>query len=79
MFDNFINSNSLKMRLLRTILEGILSIIVVSVPIIVGWWALTPEQASILTAILMAIFTPILALLKTGKPEDALKKDETEE
>lgn len=78
MFENLINDNSLKMRLLRTIIEGVLSVIVVAVPIIVGWWALSPEQASILTAIFMAIFTPILATFKTKRPEDALDKKEEE-
>lgn len=78
MLENFINSNALSMRLLRTILEGVLGVLVVSVPLIVGWWHLTPEMASLLTAIIVCVFSPILALLKTGRPEDAVDKEDEE-
>lgn len=76
MLDNFLNDNTMKMRLIRTIFEGVLSVLVVSVPIIVGWLALTPEMASMLTALIMCVITPILSMLRTKNPEDALKDKE---
>ena len=76
MLDNFLNDNTMKMRLIRTIFEGVLSVLVVSVPIIIGWFALTPEMASMLTALIICIITPILSMLRTKNPEDALKKNE---
>lgn len=76
MLDNFLNSNSMAMRLLRTILEGVVGVILVAVPVMVGWWSLSPEAASILTAIIVAIFSPILAMLKTKNPEDGVKNPE---
>ena len=72
MLEEFLTSNGISMRLFRTIIEGILGVVIVSLPLIIGWWNLSPEVASLLTAVIMCIFSPILAMIKTGKPEDGL-------
>lgn len=76
MLERFINSNALSMRLLRTILEGVLAVVVVAVPLAVGLLQLSPEAASVVTAIVVAVLSPCLALLKTGNPEDAKEGNE---
>ncbi len=78
MLDRFLNSNDMSMRLLRTILEGVIGVILVAVPVIIGLWNLSPEMASILTAIIVAILSPILAMFKTKNPEDDIDKNEVE-
>lgn len=78
MLENFLQSNAMSMRLLRTILEGVIGVVLVSVPLIVGWWHLSPEVASLLTAIIVCVFSPILAMFKTGRPEDAVDKEDEE-
>ena len=65
-------ANTLGARLARTIIEGVLSVLVVNIVIIVGWFNLSPEMAAIVTALLMAILSPVIAMLHTGNPEDGL-------
>lgn len=77
MLEKFLNDSSMGMRLLRTIIQGVLAVAVVSVSAVVGMFDLTPEMASIVTALIMAVLTPIMAAIKTGNPEDAVEeKDE---
>lgn len=76
MLEKFLNDSSMSMRLLRTIIQGVLAVAIVSVSAIVGMFDLTPEMASIVTALIMAILTPIMAAIKTGNPEDAVEEKE---
>ena len=73
MLERFISSNSLAARLLLTVLEGVVAVAVVAVPLAVGWLDLSPEAASVVTAAIVAVLSPCLALLRTGNPEDGLK------
>jgi len=57
----FLTSNSTKYRLLRTIVQGILGVIIANIDIIVGYVVFDPSQRAIVVALVMAILSPIMA------------------
>lgn len=69
MFNEFINGNGMAMRLARTIVQGLLAALIVFVPTAVGYLNLGPEEATFLTAAIMAVLSPLMAMLKTGEPD----------
>lgn len=69
MFNEFINGNGMAMRLARTIVQGLLAALIVFVPTAVGYLNLGPEEATFLTAAIMAVLSPLMATLKTGEPD----------
>lgn len=78
MLDKFLNDNSMAMRLARTIVSGLVAVLIVAVPLAIGGVIKDPQWASIVTAAIMAVLSPIMAMFKTGKPEDGLKDTEEE-
>lgn len=76
MLKKFMEDNSLEARLIRTIIQGILAVLVVAVPLYFGGIISYPQWASIATAAVMAILSPIMALFKSGNPEDGLEDKE---
>lgn len=64
MLDKFLTDNSTSMRLARTIVQGIIAALIVFIPSAVGYINLTPEAASVVTAVIMAVLSPVMALLK---------------
>lgn len=67
MLDKFLTDNSTSMRLARTIIQGIIAALIVFVPSAIGYINLTPEVASVLTAVIMAVLSPVMALLKKSE------------
>lgn len=57
----FLTSNSTKYRLLRTIVQGILGVIVANIDLLVGYIVFDPSQRAIIVALVMAILSPIMA------------------
>ena len=78
MLDKFLNDNSMAMRLARTIVSGLVAVLIVAVPLAIGGVIKDPQWAAIVTAAIMAVLSPIMAMLKTGKPEDGLEDTEEE-
>lgn len=78
MLDKFLNDNSMAMRLVRTIVQGIIATLIVAVPLAISGVVNDPQWASIITAAIMAVLSPIMAMLKSGKPEDGLEGTEEE-
>lgn len=68
---NFLNSNDWRYRLLRTIIQGILGVLITYMADIVGLLNLGPNQAAIVTALIMAILSPIMAQIKKEEDTDA--------
>ena len=75
MLDKFLHDNSTSMRLLRTIVQGILSVLVANIDLITGMFSIDASMKPMIVAIVMAILTPIMSELgkdtesKTVKPE----------
>ena len=78
MLDKFLNDNSMAMRLVRTIVQGIIAVLIVAVPLAISGVIKDPQWAAIVTAAIMAVLSPIMAMLKNGKPEDGLEDTEEE-
>lgn len=62
--DRFLDDNTTGMRLARTVAQGVIAAAVVFVPTTVGWLDLSAETASFLTAAIMAVLSPVMALLR---------------
>lgn len=76
MLDKFLHGDTMGMRLARTIVQGLLAVLIVAVPMLVGYANLPAEAASVLTAAIMAVLSPIMAAIKTGNPEDAIEEEQ---
>ena len=66
----FIESNTIGMRFARTVVQGFIAALIVFVPSAIGSLNLEPSVAAFATAGIMAVLSPLMALLKTGNPED---------
>lgn len=60
-FEWFLTSNSTGARILRTIVQGILGVLVAELPEIVGLFNLQPWLQATIVALVMAILSPIMA------------------
>lgn len=65
----FLKSNSAEARLGRTILQGILGVIVANLDLLVGFLVIPPELKPLIVALVMAILSPTMAMLGETKEE----------
>jgi len=68
--NKFLTSNDWKYRLARTIVQGILGVIVANIDLIAGAVILDPTQRALAVALVMAVLSPIMATLG-GEGDDA--------
>ena len=61
--EKFLNSNAWQYRLARTIVQGILAVIVANLDFIIGT-KFDGETKAIIVALMMAVLSPIMAQLK---------------
>lgn len=61
--NTFLTSNEAKYRLARTILQGIIGVLVANIDTIMGQVVLDPAQRAIIVPVVMAILSPIMAAL----------------
>lgn len=66
--DKFLTSNDWQYRLLRTIIQGVLGVIIANLDVITGAFVFDPTAKGVIVALVMAILSPIMALL--GQKED---------
>lgn len=66
-WQKFLASNEWEYRLLRTIFQGILGVLVASMDTIIGSFVIDPTWKGIIVALVMAVLSPLMAAL--GKPE----------
>jgi hypothetical protein len=67
--DKFLTSNGTAWRLARTIVQGILGVIVANLDVIVGAYVLDPAQRALVVAVVMAILSPVMAEIGKHVPE----------
>lgn len=63
--NTFLTSNEWQYRLLRTIVQGVLGVIVANLDLIVGACVFDPSQRALVVALVMAVLSPIMAQLGT--------------
>ena len=66
--NTFLTSNETKYRLLRTILQGVIGVVITYAADIIGQLNLDPVIAGALVALIMAVLSPIMATI--GKEGD---------
>ena len=59
----FLQSNEWQYRLLRTIVQGVLGVIIANVDVLAGYAILDPAIRAIVVALVMAVLSPIMAML----------------
>lgn len=64
--NTFLTSNEAKYRLARTILQGLIGVLVANIDLIMGYVVLDPTQRAIIVPVVMAILSPIMAALGEG-------------
>lgn len=72
MLNDFLTSNDTGMRLVRTIVQGLVSVLIVAVPLALGGIIKDATWASIATAAIMCVLSPFMSMLRTGNPEDGV-------
>ena len=72
MLNDFLTSNDTGMRLVRTIVQGLVSVLIVAVPLALGGVIKDATWASIATAAIMCVLSPVMSMLRTGNPEDGV-------
>ena len=63
--NTFLTSNEWQYRLLRTIVQGVLGVVVANLDLMVGACGLDPSQRALVVALGMAVLSPIMAQLGT--------------
>lgn len=60
----FFESNELKYRLLRTIIQGVVGVLVANIDLIIGFIPVIPEALrGVIVLVIMAVLSPIMAEL----------------
>lgn len=77
--DKFLKSNDTRYRLLRTIIQGVIGVIVSNLDIIIGTFSIPVEYKPLITAIVMAVLSPIMSELGGKESADELTDEEVEE
>lgn len=60
---DFLNSNEWQWRLLRTVAQGILGVVVANIDVLMGTAVLDPTWRGICVALVMAVLSPVMAEL----------------
>ena len=69
--NRFLTDNSAAMRCARTIVQGILGVIIAQLPAILGNYPIDPVWTATIVALVMAVLSPIMAALGGKEAEDA--------
>ena len=59
----FLTNNGTLWRLLRTIAQGVIGVIIANLDVIVGAYVFDPGQRAIIVALVMAVLSPVMAEL----------------
>ena len=66
----FLNSNEWNWRLLRTVAQGVLGVVVANVDLLMGCAVLDPTWRAVCVALVIAVLSPVMAELgKAGGAE----------
>ncbi len=75
----FLTSNAWQWRLLRTIFQGVLGVIIANVDTITGAFVIDPTAKGIIVALVMAVLSPIMALLGGKHSPEFIEGDASDE
>lgn len=72
----FLSSNETKYRLLRTILQGIIGVLIANVDLLVGSFNIPVAYKPMIVALVMAILSPIMSELGVKQEDEISDYDE---
>ena len=61
--NTFLTSNDTRYRLLRTIIQGIIGVLIANLDLLIGQFSIPPEMKPVIVALVMAILSPIMSEL----------------
>ena len=61
--NDFLTSNEWQWRLLRTVAQGVLGVVVANIDLLVGVAVLEPSWRALVVALVMAVLSPLMAEL----------------
>ena len=64
-----LTSNEWQWRLARTIVQGVLGVVVANIDVLIGAVVLDPAARAICVALCMAVLSPVMAEIGTHLPE----------
>lgn len=67
--NRFLTSNERQWRFMRTVVQGVLGVVVANVDLLMGVAVLNPTRRALCVAMVMAVFSPVIAEL--GKAGDS--------
>ena len=68
--NEFLTSNDPKYRCARTIVQGVIGVIIAQLPQILGLYPLDPVWTATIVALTMAVLSPIMAMLGGEEAEE---------
>ena len=72
--NEFQASNEWYWRLARTIVQGVLGVLIANIDLIMGWCVLDPSVRGLVVALVMAVLSPIMAALGGGDEDIVIPK-----
>lgn len=67
--NTFLTSNDTRYRLLRTILQGIIGVLIANLDLLIGYAAIPTELRPVIVAAVMAVLSPIMSELGGRKTD----------
>jgi len=61
--NQFFTSNDAQFRLLRTIVQGVLGVVIANLDIIIGKFSFDPSFKPMIAALVMAVLSPVMAMI----------------
>lgn len=61
MWNRFLTNNSASMRTLRTIVQGVIGVIIANLDLIVGTFAIPTSYKPMIVALVMAVLSPVMS------------------
>lgn len=68
---NWLNDNSTKGKLIRTIVQGVIGVLIANLDLLIGMVQIQPELKPMIVALVMAVLSPIMSEL--GKYSEEVK------
>ena len=62
----FFNSNDPVFRLLRTIVQGVIGVIIANIDVLIGPLTIPAEYKPMIAALVMAVLSPVMAAIGKG-------------
>lgn len=68
---NWLNDNSTKGKLIRTIVQGVIGVLIANLDMLIGMVQIQPELKPMIVALVMAVLSPIMS--EMGKYSEEVK------